>query len=115
MPRLISPTAIVFFSLGVGLQTDAQPPSNAIAPGACCFSDGICFDGVEEADCTLIGGAFLGSGLTCDGDPVSAGRGRRNASIPTSGAFQYAVLRDRTFGTAGNVHQEGYGNDEYSE
>ncbi|MHC4698577.1 MAG: FG-GAP repeat protein, partial [Planctomycetota bacterium] len=35
--------------------------------------DGVCFNEVPKEDCILIGGGFLGYGLTCDGDPDGDG------------------------------------------
>lgn len=43
-------------------------PDGCRAAGACCFQANICFDDVIADECELIGGAFLGHGLTCDGD-----------------------------------------------
>ncbi len=37
------------------------PPSE----GACCFPDGSCVDGLIEADCSVLGGAFQGGGSNC--------------------------------------------------
>ena len=37
------------------------PPSE----GACCFPDGSCVDGLIEADCIVLGGAFQGGGSNC--------------------------------------------------
>ncbi len=44
-------------------------PDGCRAAGACCFAANICFDDVIADSCVLIGGEFLGHGLTCDGDP----------------------------------------------
>lgn len=44
-------------------------PDGCRAAGACCFQANICFDDVIADSCVLIGGEFLGHGLTCDGDP----------------------------------------------
>ncbi len=35
------------------------------APGACCFADTSCTDGLYGADCQAIGGTFNGDGTTC--------------------------------------------------
>jgi hypothetical protein len=35
--------------------------------GACCFLDGSCIDGLEEADCTGMGGTYQGDDTTCLG------------------------------------------------
>jgi len=37
--------------------------------GPCCFDDELCIDNTESADCALVGGSYLGNGLTCEGDP----------------------------------------------
>ncbi len=36
--------------------------------GPCCFAANICIDGVDGGDCSLVGGHYLGDGLTCAGD-----------------------------------------------
>ncbi|MFQ5413004.1 MAG: hypothetical protein ACE5E6_00960, partial [Phycisphaerae bacterium] len=33
----------------------------------------ICFEGTTAHDCALIGGTYLGDGLTCDADPDNDG------------------------------------------
>ena len=81
MPRLVGPTAIACFSLGIGLQTGAQPPSNALAPEACCPTDGLGLVGVEEADCTVMGGSYPVQGSTSNVQGALPGDGDVNGDL----------------------------------
>lgn len=54
----------------LGLVVDAK--GCVVRVGACCFSGGVCIGSVHRGDCKLVGGRYLGDGVTCafdhDGD-----------------------------------------------
>lgn len=51
--------------LGVPVNEDGCPDG-----GACCFDIGICLNGLADfEECEVVGGIFLGMGVTCAGDP----------------------------------------------
>jgi len=50
----------------VGTPVDAE---GCELRGACCLSEGVCFNGLFRESCTAIFGLFLGHGMTCTSDP----------------------------------------------